>query len=242
MIKRRSDSSPINKKGVISKEDTESDSELYGGLIEEIQHVLSDQRQITDFGAGINGIWNNSTEKGIKLFKKHFEYDWESGKEDGTKICKSLYKFMCYNSSVTNKYFPQIFLEVIQRPKIIQDVWVGKDTEINEFFNEYSKTMINKKYYIKITNIEWRGVNTFKDQDPSMSGDICHSLLVGKKNNDILGGGWFEKKWNLHEESEYKDFMKKKPPIEQQYFFRLLRVLQKVKELDKEYMKNEINK
>lgn len=238
---RRSDSSSINKKEIISKEDTEDDPELYGGLIEEIQGILSDQRQTTQFVAGENGIWNNSTTKGIELFKKKFEYDWESGKFDGTKICKSLYKFMCYNSSNDNDYFPQIFLEVIQRPKIIQNVWVGKDTEINDFFNHYSKTMINKKYYIKITRYEWRGVNTIKDLDPQMAADICHSVLVGKGTHN-LEGGWFEEKWKLEQEQDYIDFMNKEPSKPQQYFFRLLRVFKKVKELDKQYMRDQIKK
>jgi len=218
-----------NKYETISRKQTKEDPEKYKDLIQEIQQFLD---------LDPHGVWDNDTAKGIEYYKKKYiNYNWESGK-DGEVICKSFYKFFIYNSSEENNYFPAVFLEVIQRPRIIQDAYKNSgNQDINNWFTKYSETMIKNNWFIKISNRNWQRVNTIDDAD-LMRGDEApvHSTIVGEKSGDNFSGGFFET-YRLQNDQEYKDFIGKNPSIPRQLYYRMMGVLKYVKAMDKDKMR-----
>jgi len=219
-----------NTKEKISREETREDPEKYKDLIQEIQQFLN---------LDPNGVWDNDTAKGIQYYKKKFgKYDWESG-VDGEMICKSFYKFFIYNSSEENNYFPAVFLEVIQRPLIIQKAYKNsEDKVINDFFTVYSRTMIKNNWFIKISNRNWQRVNTIDDAD-LMRGDEApvRSEIVGEYKDDMWQGSCLFDSYGLQNDQDYIDFIKGNPSPPRQLYYRMMGVLKYVKAKDKDKMR-----
>jgi hypothetical protein len=220
-----------NENEKISRKETKDDPEKYKDLIKEIQQFLD---------LHPHGVWDNDTAKGIEYYKKKYEkYDWESGK-DGEVICKSFYKFFIYNSSEENNYFPAVFLEVIQRPRIIQMAYKNfGDQHINNWFTIYSETMIKNNWFIKISNRNWQRVNIIDDEDLwKDNDDPVHSRIVG----ELKGGTWqqgecFFETFGLQKDQEYIDLINNNASPPRQLYYRMMGVLKYVKAMDKDKMR-----
>jgi hypothetical protein len=156
----------INLQTFVTQVEAQGNFPLYKGLVAEIQRNLLDDVDRTGFNQLSNGYWNDDTSNGIKKAKAVSGYQWESG-SDGDKICRSFYKFLCYNSSTEFELFDRIVLEVCQRPRIIQKAYEKygdvNDKTLNNYLNEYSKWIQKENLFRQFSDIEWDRRSSFNN-------------------------------------------------------------------------------
>ena len=156
----------INQQTFVTQVEAQGNFPLYKGLVAEIQRNLLNDVDRTGFNQLSNGYWNDDTSNGIKKAKANLKYGWESG-PDGDKICRSFYKFLCYNSSTEFELFDRVVLEVCQRPRIIQKAYEkygdGSDKILNNHLNAYSIYIQKENLFGKFSDIEWDRRSSFNN-------------------------------------------------------------------------------
>jgi len=238
----------LNSEGVIEKITTNNNKEKYLKLIEHIQsHLLSNYS--SEFGSRVNGYWGEDTTKAIARLKA-VPYKFESGKE-GDKICRSFYKYLCYISNDNVTFYDIVFLEAIQRPKLVQDAFEGasgRNLEIHEMGNKISKLALNKDRYTLVTDHKWNHVNTVDGiNDTFQTGIMRNHHIVGDPitNTNWDGDDYFNTLFPKDRSSQQRkefDRLVGKVSIGELTYYRSWAVLQEIRSTTRSLVYEKIKK
>lgn len=237
----------LNSKDIITRE-VANDDRQYFELIKHIQSALL-VNYSSGFDSRVNGYWGEDTTKAIERLK-NVPYDFES-KKGGDKICRSFYKYLCYMSNDNVTFYDTVFLEAIQRPKLVQDAFddaSSDDRKINEMGNLISKLSLKEGRYTHVTDHKWNHVNTIEGINDTFKRTIMRNdLIVGdvKTNPQWDGDDYFNKLFpndGQPQKREFDELVKKNVSIGELTYYRSWAVLQEIRTRTKSLVYQKIRK
>lgn len=237
----------LNSEDIITRE-VANDDRRYFELIKHIQSALL-VNYSSGFDSRVNGYWGEDTTKAIERLK-NVPYDFES-KKGGDKICRSFYKYLCYMSNDNVTFYDTVFLEAIQRPKLVQDAFEGasgSDQEINKMGNAISVLALEKGRYTLVKDHRWNHVNTIAGINDTFQKTIMRNkIIVGDPDanpswsNDNFFSTLFPDDGHP-QKREFDRLVKKNVSIGELTYYRSLAVLQEIRTRTKALVYQKIRK
>ena len=153
------------------------------------------------------------------------------------------------NDNVT--FYDTVFLEAIQRPKLVQDAFddaSSDDRKINEMGNLISKLSLKEGRYTHVTDHKWNHVNTIEGINDTFKRTIMRNdLIVGdvKTNPQWDGDDYFNKLFPNDGQPQKREFdrlVKKNVSIGELTYYRSWAVLQEIRTRTKSLVYQKIRK